>query len=109
MRIRATDKGIFDAIRDGSKKIETRAATARYRGIAPGDIVTFSCDGARCVKRVKSVKSFKTLNALLRAFPYSAINPAAKGADDLRRMYRRFPGYEEKIAELGIVAFELVE
>lgn len=39
LRFREVNRDIFEAIQDGSKKVETRAATVRYQKIKKGDYV----------------------------------------------------------------------
>jgi len=39
LRFRQVNKDIFEAIKSGEKKIETRAATEKFRGVSAGDIV----------------------------------------------------------------------
>lgn len=43
IKFRATDRDIFRAIVEGKKKIETRAATSKYRDIRIGDTLIFVC------------------------------------------------------------------
>ncbi|MBI5913245.1 hypothetical protein HY839_02260 [Candidatus Azambacteria bacterium] len=40
LKFRAKNRDIFEAIRDGRKKVETRAATEKFRDIKSGDTVT---------------------------------------------------------------------
>lgn len=43
LRFRAINRDTFQAIRVGTKKVETRAATIKYRDIKVGDVITFVC------------------------------------------------------------------
>jgi ASC-1-like (ASCH) protein len=104
---RQSDRHIFDAIKDGSKSVESRAATARFRNIKPGDILVVSCGKDRVEKTVKRVEHFKSIDQLLEQVPITAINPQAKSVDDVYRMYYSFPGYKEKIEQHGLIALWL--
>lgn len=105
--VREVDRGIYDLMRDGKKKIETRAAGPKYAHIKDGDLVVLKCGKDRFERIVKKVKKFKTINALLRVYAPKEIHPSAKTADDLKKMYRSFPGYAERLRQYGIITFEL--
>jgi len=107
LRFRKINKDIFDAIKSGKKKVETRAATTRYLKIHAGDIVTFICGEKRFSKKITRVKIFKTIQSMLKQYKPKAINPKAKTPKDLLEIYYSFPGYKEKIKKYGIVALEL--
>jgi len=105
-RIREKDRKIFDALYKGTKKIETRAATKRYRSIKAGDIIKFVCGGHTFERKVKKVKIFKTVRSLLKNYKPKDINPEAETKKDLEAMYSSFPQYAGKIREHGILALE---
>lgn len=52
LKFRAVNRDIFEAIRTGAKKVETRAATEKFRDIRKGDAVALVCGGNRMEKRV---------------------------------------------------------
>ena len=66
LRFRAINKDIFKAIRNGKKKVETRAATERYRNIKIGDTIKLICGKYSFEMKVKKVKIYKTITALNR-------------------------------------------
>lgn len=107
LKIRSQDKYIFDAIKNGRKKTETRAATEKYRKAAVGDTIEFVCGKNRFKKRIESVEIFRTINELLKKYKPRQINPAVKTAMELRKMYHSFPNYKEKIRRYGLVAWQL--
>ena len=107
VRFRAVDRWIFYAIRDGEKKIETRAATKKYRNIKLGDKIDFVCGRSRFSKKVGCVKIFKSVSALLKKYKSREVNPKCETRKELQEMYDSFPGYKEKIKKYGIVALEL--
>ena len=107
LRLRSIHKGIFDVIESGKKKVETRAATPKYKKIKENDELVFWCGAQKCKKKVIRIRYFKSLAGLLKTYKPSEINPAVKTPDELRTMYYSFPGYKEKIKKYGLVAFEL--
>ena len=100
-------KSTFESIRSGEKKIETRAATFKYRNIRAGDTVVLSCEGDKFSKNVVRVTHFKTLDELFAAFEPSQIKPGIETVEEMTAIYHSFPHYKEKIAEFGILAIEL--
>lgn len=102
------NKEIFEMLRDGRKRIETRAATSKYQGIEKGEIITFSCSGERFEKEVKKVTHFTSIDELLKKYKPTDINPTRKTKEEIIEMYHSFPGYKEKIEKEGIIAVEFV-
>lgn len=105
--MREVDRSIFNDVLDGSKTIETRAATDKYRSVQAGDTITFKCGDDRVIKTVSASQHFDTLEELFDHISMAKILPAAKTIDDARKIYYSFPGYEEKLAKHGIMAFIL--
>lgn len=105
-RIGHKNRNIFEALRTGAKKVETRAATYRYKNLQNGDKVSFLCAGERLEKEVVSVAHFDSIDSLLKKYKPTDINPDTETKEQLVKMYHSFPGYEEKIKEFGIVALE---
>jgi ASC-1-like (ASCH) protein len=93
------NKDIFTAISSGDKKVETRAATSKYKNIEKGDSIIFSCDGESFEKKASKVTHFKTIKELLKVYKPQDINPNVSTENDLVAMYHSFPGYEDKIKE----------
>ena len=96
------DKDIFDMIRDGRKKVETRAGGPKYQNVAVVDAFIFSCAGRTCKKTVSKVKHFKTMQAVFKTYRPEQIAPSTTNRKDLIDMWNRFPNYTEKIAESGV-------
>lgn len=107
IKFRAVNRDIFEAIRDGRKKIETRARDGKFRDITRGDAVTLICEDDTFTKTVQSVEVFATIEVLLEKYAPQDINPACATEEDIRAMYFSFPGYKEKIEEHGLIALEL--
>ena len=78
LRFRAAGKDIFEAIKLGRKKVETRAATEKYRKIGKGDKVCLVCGREKFTKRVVAARVFLTIAALLKKYRPSQINPKIK-------------------------------
>ncbi|MDD5251856.1 MAG: hypothetical protein PHT12_04465 [Patescibacteria group bacterium] len=98
----------FVAIRDGRKKIETRAAIEKYRVISPGDRVLFTCGKERFTRRVTDVRRFRGVAALVRKYGVRRINPNVHTEKELQNLYRSFPGYREKLRKHGLIAIGLI-
>jgi ASC-1-like (ASCH) protein len=107
LKFREEDRNIFDAIRDGSKRVETRAATEKYKRVSVGDILHFSCGKDEFEKTTVRVEYFKSIDDLLKKYSPNEINPNIKNENELRKMYAGFPNYSEKIEQFGLIAIEL--
>ncbi|MFH1193763.1 MAG: hypothetical protein V1661_02095 [bacterium] len=107
LKFRLADKDIFEAIKTGSKKVETRAATEKYCKIEKGDKVCLACGRERLIKQVVAARVFPTITALLKKYRPNQINPKIKTEAELRKMYFGFAGYREKIKKFGLMAWEL--
>lgn len=107
IKFRVVNRDIFHAIKSGKKKVETRAATEKYRGIKAGDLLKLTCGNERFTKSVKKATIVSSIPALLKKYRPREINPACKNADEIRKVYYSFPGYKEKIKKFGIIALEL--
>ena len=107
LRFRKEDHDIFAAIRDGRKRVETCAATVKYARLEPGETLAFACDGERFERTIAAVSHFASVDALLEGYTPAQLHPGITTAEEVRAMYRGFPGYDAKIARYGIVAIEL--
>jgi ASC-1-like (ASCH) protein len=107
LRFRKINEDIFEAIRKGTKKIETRAATTRYSQIQKGDRLIFICGPKKFSKKVKRVKIFKSIKSLTKVYSPKQINPNTKSFKELEKMYYNYPNYKEKIKKFGLIAIEL--
>ena len=104
---RSSDRDIFNAIKTGKKKIETRAATERFIKIKPGDFLKMVCGKDKFEKRVSKVKRFKTISEMLKIYKVKDINSFLNSTEELKKMYYSFPGYKDKIKKHGLIALEL--
>jgi len=107
--IREVDSNIFDAVKSGVKRVETRAATPKYSDIKSGDTLVFKCGSSSVEKKVKLVKIYEDIKDLVKDHSPSEINPEIGTLDQLEKMYYSFPNYREKIKEYGIIAMNLSE
>lgn len=107
LRFRTGDKNIFEAIKNRKKKVETRAATKRYRNIKAGDTVKLICGKDTFEVKIKKMTIFKSITAILKNYKVKRINPNVGTEKELRKMYYSFPGYRDKIRKYGLIALEL--
>ncbi|MFH0852519.1 MAG: ASCH domain-containing protein [bacterium] len=107
LKFRAVNKDIFEAIRDGRKKIETRAGTEKYRDIKAGDTLVLVCGKKNFEKKVKRVQTFRSIAAMLKRYKVKDIDPRLKTKEELEKIYHSFPNYREKIKKYGLIAFGL--
>jgi ASC-1-like (ASCH) protein len=107
LRFRTVNKDIWQAVKDGTKTVETRAATPRYQSIKVGDSLVFVCGSSRFEKIIYKTRLFKTPRAVARAYGTRKVHPGISTIKELGKMYLSFPGYAEKIDKYGIIAFEL--
>lgn len=107
LRFRAVDKKNFDEVKNGSKSIETRAATVKYQPIEVGDTLTFTCGSERLSKKVVQRRHFQSIDAMVAEIPYKKIMPSVASVEEMKKAYASYAGYEDKIREFGILAFDL--
>jgi len=107
LKFRTINRDIFQAIVEGKKRFETRAATPKYMKIKVGDILTLVCGNEKVEKRVKNVEHFQTIGALLKKYKPQMINPSIRSDKEARAMWGSFPNYKEKIKKYGLVVWEL--
>ena len=101
------DKDSFDKIKAGIKKIETRAGGPKYENIVVGDSIIFECDRDSFERTITKVIKFKGVDEMLNVYKPKEINAAMNTAEDLKALYRSFPGYIERLEKFGIIAFEI--
>ena len=97
LEFREVDRSTFDLVCEDKKKIETRAATEKYAGIAPGDTITFVCGNGTCSRQVAGVETFSSVEDIYRTYRPNQINPTWKTEQDGRDAWASFPNYMEKI------------
>ena len=110
LRFNASNKNScssFLDIKSGRKKVETRAATIKYRNIKKGDLVILACGKERFQKTVKRTRIFKTITSMTKVYPPNKIMPDVYSVRELRWACYSYSGYREKIKKFGLVALEL--
>ena len=107
IRFRAVNRDIFLAIKNGTKKIETRAGTKKYQNIQKGDTLVFVCGKNKFKRRIKNIEHFSSVKSLVKKYKPNTIDPNAYSERELQEIYYTYPGYKEKIKEFGIVAWKL--
>jgi ASC-1-like (ASCH) protein len=109
LRFREINRDIFEAIKNGTKSVETRAASPKFSGVKAGDVLVFKCGKDKFEKTVKKAKLFKGVKEILKDYRIKQINPYFHSADELEKMYKSFPGYVQKIKKYGLIAIEFGE
>ncbi len=107
LRFRKADKIIFDQIKNGAKKVETRAATVKYKNMKTGDTLVLVCDGEKLERKIKKATIFATIDSMLRKYNIWDIMPGFSTKAELEKAYNSFPGYREKLRKCGLIALEL--
>ena len=93
LRFREINRNLFEAVRTGEKKIETRAATAKFLRIKKGDSARLVCGKDKFNRKINQAKHFKTISEMLIVYKVKEIDPFSKSAKELRKMYYSFPVY----------------
>ncbi len=107
LKLRSTDKEIFEAVKSGRKKVETRAATVKNVKMQAGDEILFVCGKQSLKKTITKAAQYKTIKAMMRDYKVKEIAPDLKTENDLRDMYFAWPSYRDKIKQFGLIALEL--
>ncbi len=107
LRFRAVDKKNFDQVKNGSKPIETRAASVKYQPIEVGDALMFVCGKEKFSKKIIKKEHYDSIDKMLKKIPFNDIMPSVKSIEEMKKAYASYSGYEEKIKEFGIFAFYL--
>jgi ASC-1-like (ASCH) protein len=107
LRFRAANRDIFEAILSGRKKIETRAASSKFKNIKAGDTVILVCGKERTEKKVIKAERFRSIGEILNKYKPEEINPKIHTAKEACEMWNSFPGYKEKIKKSGLIAITL--
>lgn len=102
---REVDKDRFEEMRSGIKVIETRAATPKYRSIAVGDEIKFTCAGDSFYKTISKKYHWPSVDEMVEEMPFKEIMPNVNSVEEMKKVYSSYPGYNEKIKEFGILGF----
>jgi ASC-1-like (ASCH) protein len=106
LRIREADRSIFNDLKSGKKRVETRAATSLYKNLARGDTVTFVCGKSRLTKTISKVYRWKSIDAIARQVNFKHVMPEVSSLAEMKRVYARFPKYADKIRLHGLLGLE---
>ena len=107
LRLRATDKSIFNEIKSGTKSIETRAGTIRYQPIEVGDTLVFVCGSNRCTKKIVKKFHWTSIDAMVRNIGFKKVMPSVNSVKEMKNAYVSYPDYKKKIKKYGLLGFEL--
>jgi len=107
LRIRGVDRVVLDSVKNGTKTIETRAGTDKFRRVEVGDILVLVCEGEKLEKQVKKIEYFKSIDQMLKSIDYKKIMPHVDSEEQAKQVWHSFSGYKEKIKKVGLAAFWL--
>lgn len=99
----------FELIRDGRKRLETRAGSEEYLRIRPADSIEFSCGEDTTKRKVVRIEKFPSLESLLARYEPAELNPAWGSREEAMESFLSFPGYEKRIQDFGLLVFEIEE
>lgn len=97
----------FLYIKNGSKKVETRAGTEKFRKMKAGEMLVFVCGGKKVERKIYNVRMFKSVYGMLKVYKVKDILPNLSTKKELEAVYDSFTGYKDKIKKFGIIAFEI--
>lgn len=100
-----TDFENFNAIKNGAKKIETRAGSEEYDKVKVGDVLKFVCGNLQFSKIVTQVEHFKSVEELMDSIPFQDFEPAAQTRDEAITIWQSYPGYQDRLKNYGIYAW----
>ena len=104
---RDVDRATFERIKQGEKTIETRAGLPEYNEIEAGDQLIISCGEDTITKTVTEALHFNSVEELLESISPEEIMPAGTTREQAIARWNSFPGYPERIARDGIIAWRL--
>lgn len=107
LRFRQIDKKNFDEVKNGSKQIETRAASTKYQPIVEGDVLQFVCEKETLSKKILRKQHFASIDAMIKKIPFKKIMPSVKSVEEMKKAYSSYSDYDQKIKQFGIFVFEL--
>ncbi|MEK7447476.1 MAG: ASCH domain-containing protein [Patescibacteria group bacterium] len=110
LRIRKTDKVIFDRIKNGEKTVETRPMNApessKYYGqMKTGDRLVILCDGQRLEKFVKATRVYKDFEKYLDSEDLKNILGEGTTKESARKVHYSFG--RERLDKYGIIAIDM--
>lgn len=94
-------------IANGRKTVEGRINTGQFRSIRAGDSIQFFSGEYKVPCRVTEVKTYKTFEEMLRAVGVEKCLPGVKNLADGVGIYNAIPGYRDKAALHGVLAFSI--
>lgn len=107
LKFNVIDKNNFLEIKDGLKVVETRAASRKYREIKKGDMLIIVCGKQHLERRVKRVRIFTSIGAMVKVIPRHKIMPSVASMAEMRQIYYDYPNYREKLKKYGVIAFDI--
>ncbi len=87
---------------NSGKDLEVRVAFRRFESIQENDILVFS---SNCIRRVKKIRRYDSFALMLQTESADRIGPGYAAPDILSELRRIYPANQER---LGVIVFELV-
>lgn len=103
------DRARFDEVKEGRKKIETRAPNEKYDSIKEGDEIMFKCGDAQpFTKKVTKIYRWPTVETMFSEVSLEEVMPGLLTIEEAKNRYATYRGYTERIEKGGILGFRLV-
>ena len=99
----------FHAIKIGLKIVEGRPNSLKFKDIAPGDKISFTCVSTHEIIycTVIAVTGYSNFYEML---DQQGLQNMLPGVNDIQQgvaVYENFPGYREKVKKYGAIAIEI--
>jgi len=102
-------KKYFDAIKKGTKTVEGRLNSLKFKNLHPGDYISFVCivtqEEMKC--QVQAIHLYKNFALMLQDQGLQNMLPGVCTIQEGVALYESFPLYKEKVREHGAIAITL--
>ena len=102
-------KKYFDAIKAGIKTVEGRLNSPKFKDLKPGMNIVFkstdSDEDLTC--KVESLNVYPNFEIMLQKEGLEKMLPGIKTIEEGNTIYESFPGYKDKVKEIGALAIRL--
>jgi len=112
LRIRAENRIIFNQIKSGRKKVETRAfgftkTGKNFGSVQKGDTLLFMCGRARLRKKVKKIKKFRTIDVFFEKVNQKLVWPhlERRTLSEIKKQYYAIPAIKSASGNTASLLF----
>lgn len=99
----------FEAIKDGTKTVEGRLNSPKFKDLKPNMHITFMCvqtqEQVVCI--VQDVQRYATFEEMLVAQGVENMLPGVQTLSEAVALYESFPGYKEDVKKIGALAIKV--